>query len=116
MDPILKTVKVLCVVKDNHLLTRVVRQDMSFNHRQELGVFNHRQELGVLGSLEIKMVNSPEFRPFENALFLRGNEFRAHHNVDSSYLSTFDMIKAVTLLKKANDEYHEKISVQNSNR
>ena len=107
MDPILKTVKVLCVVKDNHLLTRVVRQDMSFDHRQELG---------VLGSLEIKMVNSPEFRPFENALFLRGNEFRANHNVDTSYLTTFDMIKAVTLINKANDEYHEKISVQNSNR
>ena len=106
MDPILKTIKVLCVVKDNHLLTRVVRQDMSCS----------RQELGVLGSLEIKMVNSPEFRPFENTLFLRGNEFRANHNVDTSYLTTFDMIKAVTLIKKANDEYHEKISVQNSNR
>jgi len=26
------------------------------------------------------------------------------------------MIKAVTLINKANDEYHEKISVQNSNR
>ena len=101
MDPILKTIKVLCVVKDNHLLTRVVRQDMSCS----------RQELGVLGSLEIKMVNSPEFRPFENTLFLRGNEFRANHNVDTSYLTTFDMIKAVTLINKANDEYHEKISL-----
>ena len=107
MNPILKTVKVLCVVKDNHLLTRVVRQDMSYEHRKELG---------VLGSLEIKMVNNPEFRPFENTLFLRGNKFRDHHNVDTSYLTTFDMIKAVTLINKANDEYHEKISVQNSNR
>jgi hypothetical protein len=106
VDPILKTVKVLCVVKDNRLLTRVVRQDVSCS----------RQELGVLGSLEIKMVNSPEFRPFENTLFLRGIEFSCHHKVDISYLTTFDMIKAVTLIKKANDEYHEKISVQNSNR
>lgn len=102
MDPILKTIKVLCVVKDNHLLTRVVRQDMSYEHRQELG---------VLGSLEIKMVNTPEFRPFENSLFLRGNEVRAHHRIDTCHLDIFDMIKAVTLINKANDEYHEKISL-----
>lgn len=101
MDPILKTVKVLCVVKDNHLLTRVVRQDMSCS----------RQELGVLGSLEIRMVNTPEFRPFENTLFLRGNEVRAHHKIDTCHLNIFDMIKAVTLINKANDEYHEKISL-----
>jgi hypothetical protein len=101
MNQVLKTVKVLCVVKDNHLLTRVVRQDMSYQ----------RQELGVLGSLEIKIVNSPELRSQENTLFLRGDQFESNHKVDTSFLTMFDMAKALTLLKNANKEYHEKVSV-----
>lgn len=102
-----KNIKVLCVIKDDQVLTRVVKQDPINS--------NHFQQYEFWGPLKISSVNTPELRFSENVLFLRGDQHHADHRPHERYLDEEEIDKIKSAIEEANRYYHENISIQNSN-
>ena len=103
-----KNIKVLCVIKDDQVLTRVVRQDPVIYP-------DHYQYTEHWGPLKIKSVNTPELRSSENILFLRGDQRHADHRIDNSYYEYDDIDNLKSMIQEVNNYYHENISIQNPN-
>lgn len=102
-----KNIKVLCVIKDDEILTRVVKQDPINSI--------HFQQYEFWGPLKISSVNTPELRICENVLFLRGDQRHANHRVDKKHYYKADIDKIKSVIQQANRYYHENISIQNPN-
>lgn len=98
---IYKNLKVLCVVRDDIMYTRIVRQDPAVWYASE-----------HWGPLKIQSINTPELRMTENTLFVRGDQSSSHHTKDRSW-DCIDETKA--LINEANKYYHEQLSIQNPN-
>jgi hypothetical protein len=98
---IYKNLKVLCVVRDDIMYTRIVRQDPVVWYAVE-----------HWGPLKIHSINTPELRVDENTLFVRGDQTSYHHEL-TRIGYRIDETKA--FLEEANKYYHEQLSIQNPN-
>ena len=98
MNSYLKELKVLCVLKDRQILTRVVRQP-SGKLRE------------TIGQLTLKCVSCPELRVYENDLFLRGDTVSKDHKPDVCHVTVDEKESIVKKLREVNNIYHGKISI-----
>jgi hypothetical protein len=98
MNSYLKELKVLCVLKDRQILTRVVKQP-SGKMRQRIG------------DITLKCVSCPELRVYENDLFLRGDTATKDHTPDVCHVSVAEKESIVKKLLEVNTIYHGKISL-----
>jgi hypothetical protein len=96
---IYKNLKVLCVVRDDIMYTRVVRQDPAIWYG-----------IDHWGPLKIHSINTPELRFHENTLFVRGDQISQHHEPTQT---GYCIEETKALLEQANEYYHEQLSIQN---
>lgn len=99
-----KNLKVLCVIKEDRIYTRVVRQDsVGFDSVENWG------------PMDIKSVNAPELRYVENTLFVRGNYSDSHHKRHTTWSNPQEIADIKSTLQEVNNYYHGNISIQNPN-
>lgn len=99
----IKNLKVLCVVKQGDIYTRVVRQDL-------IEYFNED-----FGSMKVSSVNTPELRMREKTLFVRGDQSHSHHEPHKLYGCENDISETIDLLSELNDKLKKYVPLQNSN-
>jgi hypothetical protein len=88
--------RVLCVIRRDQILTRVIRQ----NVEREFG----REEYGLF---RIESCNSPELRLSEGVLFVRGNHLSEDHRVHRTYKTEHEIEAFKRMAKRVNEDYHE---------
>lgn len=92
-----KNLKVLCVIKDNDVYTRVVRQDESDRFINEFG------------EMSLSSMNTPELRmnSDEKILFVRGDHPYAHHAPHHLPSYRHKLFETVVLLNNLNNKLKE---------
>jgi len=92
-----KNLKVLCVIKDNDVYTRVVRQDESYRFINEFG------------EMSLSSMNTPELRMNydEKILFIRGDQEYAHHAPHHLPSYRHKLFETVVLLNNLNNKLKE---------
>ncbi len=92
-----KNLKVLCVIKDNDVYTRVVRQDESDRFINEFG------------EMSVSSMNTPELRmnSDEKILFVRGDHPYAHHAPHHLPSYRHKLFETVVLLNNLNNKLKE---------
>ena len=92
-----KNLKVLCVIKDNGVYTRVVRQDESDRFTNEFG------------EMSVSSMNTPELRmnSDEKILFVRGDQSFADHQPHHLVSHPHKLFETVVLLNNLNNKLKE---------
>ena len=92
-----KNLKVLCVIKDNGVYTRVVRQDESYRFTNEFG------------EMSVSSMNTPELRmnSDEKILFVRGDQSFADHQPHHLVSHPHKLFETVVLLNNLNNKLKE---------
>jgi hypothetical protein len=92
-----KNLKVLCVIKDNDVYTRVVRQDESYRFINEFG------------EMSLSSMNTPELRMNydEKILFIRGDQPYADHEPHHLPSYRHKLFETVVLLNNLNNKLKE---------
>ena len=92
-----KNLKVLCVIKDNGVYTRVVRQDESYRFTNEFG------------EMSVSSMNTPELRmnSDEKILFVRGDQQHSHHETHHLPSHRHKLFETVVLLNNLNNKLKE---------
>lgn len=87
---IIKNLKVLCVVKQGDIYTRVVRQDAIEDFSEDFG------------SMTVASANTPELRMSDQTLFVRGDHIYSHHIPHRLYSSGEKTDNAIYYLNELN--------------
>jgi len=92
-----KNLKVLCVIKDSDVYTRVVRQDESYRFTNEFG------------EMSLSSMNTPELRMNydEKILFIRGDQVYADHEPHHLPSHRHKLFETVVLLNNLNNKLKE---------
>ena len=92
-----KNLKVLCVIKNADVYTRVVRQDESYRFINEFG------------EMSLSSMNTPELRMNydEKILFIRGDQEYAHHETHHLPSHRHKLFETVVLLNNLNNKLKE---------
>lgn len=91
----IKNLKVLCVVKQGDIYTRVVRQDAIEFFSEDFG------------SMTLASANTPELRMREKILFVRGDQPHSHHEPHKLYGCENDISETIDLLNELNHKLKE---------